>query len=107
METPFEQFAGQLASVVAGRPVKVICNDAADWRVLSAQQRFDPVTVWGFVVFNYDSATETYTPADSMQLAEAPWWYLDQYWRAPAGEKGKACRLLLRSPSSRGRRRSR
>lgn len=93
VETPFEQYAGQLASVVAGRPVKAICNGANDWGILAAQQKFDPVTVWGFVIFNYDPSTETYRPADSMQLSEAACWYLDQYWQAPVGEKGKTCRV--------------
>jgi hypothetical protein len=88
VETPFERFAGEQSSVVAGRPVKVICNGANDWGQLGAQQRFDPVTVWGFVIFNWDSTTRTYRPVDYMQLSEAACWYLDQYWRAPAGASG-------------------
>jgi hypothetical protein len=91
--TPFEQYAGQLASAVVGRPVQVSCNGANDWSVLAGQQRFDAVTVWGFVVFDYDPSTGTYRPQDSMQLSEAASWYLDQYWQAPASDKGKTCRV--------------
>ena len=92
VETPFEQFAGQQASVAAGRPVKVHCNGATDWGQLGAEQRFDPVTVWGYVVFTWDHDAEAYRPADYMELSEAACWYLDEYWRAPLGEKGKRCR---------------
>jgi hypothetical protein len=93
VETPFETFAGDLASMVAGRPVRVICNGATDWGQLAAQQRFDAVTVWGFVIFNYDALTEEYHPADYMQLSEAACWYLDQFWRSPSADKGKMCRV--------------
>jgi hypothetical protein len=93
VETQFELFVGQLAGVIAGRPVKVICNDAGEWSALSARQRLDAVTVWGFVLFDFEPSSETYRPGDTMQLAEAPCSYLDQYWRAPASEKGKTCRV--------------
>lgn len=92
VETPFESFAGKVAGVVAARPVKVICNGSSDWGQLAAQQRFDPVTVWGFVVFDRD-ASGSYRPADYMQLSEAACWYLDEYWRVPASQKGKRCRI--------------
>ena len=93
VETPFERHGAELASVIAGRPVRVICNGSTDWNQLAVQQRFDPVTVWGFVVFTYDSVTEAYRPADFMQLSEAACWYLDEYWRAPLSEKGKRCQV--------------
>ena len=96
VETPFERYAGQLASVVAGRPVRVICNSSFDWGQLAAQQGLDPITAWGFVVFTPDSATETDRPSDSMQLSEATCWYLDAYWRAPLAEKGKSCVVSTR-----------
>ena len=92
VETPFEQFADALASVVVGRPVTVSCNGANDWSTLGVQQRFDPVTVWGYVLFSWDSASAAYRPGDSMQLSEAACWYLDQYWQAPRADKGKQCR---------------
>jgi hypothetical protein len=93
VETPLEHFAGQLASAVAGRQVTVYCNGVGNWGQLAAEQRFDPVTVWGFVVFRYDAANATYVPGNDMQLSEAACWYLDQYRRAPASEKGKVCRI--------------
>jgi hypothetical protein len=96
VESAFEHFAAQLASVVAGRPVKVVCNASTDWNQLAAQQRFDPVTVWGFVNFTYDPATETFHPVDYMQLSEAVCWYLDQYWAAPLADKGQTCRSATR-----------
>lgn len=92
VETPVEQFAGAQASVAAGRPVTVSCSGANDWNELGAEQRFDPVTVWGFVVFDWDGSSSTYRPGDSMQLSEAACWYLDEYWRAPRTDKGKRCR---------------
>ena len=92
VETPFEHFASAQATAVARRPVEVYCNGANDWGQLGAQQRFGPVTVWGFVLFNWDRTAQAYRPADYMQLSEAACWYLDEYWRAPAGEKGKKCR---------------
>lgn len=92
-ESKFERYAGQLASQVAGRAVKVICNGATDWGQLAAQQRFDPVTVWGYVLFDYDPAGETFHPVNYTQLSEAACWYLDQYWAAPLGSKGKICRV--------------
>jgi hypothetical protein len=96
VESPLELFADGLASTVAGRPVKVVCNASNTWGQLAAQQRFDPVTVWGFVVFSWDAATAAFTPADYMQLSEAACWYLDEYWRAPATEKGKRCQVGTR-----------
>jgi hypothetical protein len=92
VETPFERYAGDQATVVAGRPVKVYCNGANDWGRLGAQERFDPVTVWGFVVFSWDRDAQSYRPGDYMQLSEAACRYLDEYWRAPLTEKGKRCR---------------
>jgi hypothetical protein len=92
VETPFEYLASAQASAIAGRPVEVYCNGANDWGQLGAQQRFDPVTVWGFVLFNWDRTAQAYRPVDYMQLSEAACWYLDEYWRAPRGEKGKRCR---------------
>lgn len=96
VETPFEAFAGKLASSAVARPVQVVCNGSGAWGQLAAQQRFDPVTVWGFVVFNWDATAESYRPADFMQLSEAACWYLDQYWRVPASEKGKRCQVGTR-----------
>lgn len=96
VESAFERYAGQVASRVVGRPVQVICNGATDWSQLAAQQRFDPVTVWGYVVFNYDAVTGAFHPADYMQLSEAACWYLDQYWAAPLDAKGKICRIATR-----------
>lgn len=93
VETPFESYVGGLASEVAARAVRVICNGSRDWGQLASAQRFDPVTVWGFVIFNYDTVTGAYRPADYMQLSEAACWYLDQYWRAPLAEKGKRCQI--------------
>lgn len=95
VETPFEVFAGRLATVVAARPVRVVCNGSGDWGQLAAKQKFDPVKVWGFVVFDLDDAG-SYHPADYMQLSEAACWYLDQYWRAPNGEKGKRCQIATK-----------
>ena len=91
--TPFEQFAGQAASAIVGRPVNVSCNGANDWGELASQQRFDPVTVWGFVVFTYDSSTGSLVPGDTMQLSEAACWYLDELWRAPPDQRGKICQV--------------
>ncbi len=96
VSSPLEVFAGQVASQVAGRPVGVICHGSNDWGQLAAQQKFDAVTVWGFVVFDWNAATQTYVPEDSMQLSEAACWYLDEYWRVPATEKGKRCRVGTR-----------
>ncbi len=96
VETPFESFAGRLASTVATRPVKVICNASGSWSQLAAQQRFDAVTVWGFVVFDWDPASQAYKPGDYMQLSEAACWYLDQYWRVPANQKGKTCQVGMK-----------
>ena len=93
VQSPLEVFAGQVATEVAGRPVSVVCHGSNDWVQLAAQQRFDAVTVWGFVVFDWDAPTQTYKPEDSMQLSEAACWYLDEYWRAPSAEKGKRCRV--------------
>lgn len=93
VETPFEAYAGKLATTVAARPVRVVCNGSGDWGQLASKQRFDPVTVWGFVVFDLDAATGAYRPADYMQLSEAACWYLDEYWRAPAAQKGKRCQV--------------
>jgi hypothetical protein len=94
--SPLEAFAAGLASQVAGRTVQVICNGSGEWSQLSAEQKFDPITVWGFVVFNWDETSQTYRPADYMQLSEAACWYLDQYWRAPAAQKGKRCVVQTR-----------
>ena len=96
VETPFERYAGALASVVVQRTVRVMCNGATDWGQFASQQRFDPVTVWGFVVFTYDTVAAAYHPADTMQLSEAACWYLDEYWRAPLADKGKRCRVSTR-----------
>ena len=79
--------------MIAGRPVTVACNGVAEWGELASQRRFDPATVWGFVIFTFDSVTGSYRPADDMQLAEAACWYLDQLWRAPPDERGKVCRV--------------
>jgi hypothetical protein len=96
VETPFEQYAGQLASVVAGRPVQVICNGPDDWGRLASQRRFNPASAWGFVAFDYDAATDSDAPSDSMQLSQPACWYLDEYRRAPAAEKGKLCPVQSR-----------
>jgi len=96
VEGPFETYAGQLASELSRRPVKVYCNGATDWSQLAVQQRFDPVTVWGYVLFTWDSVTETLHPADYVHLSEQACWYLDEYWGAPAEMKGKTCRLASR-----------
>jgi hypothetical protein len=96
VETPFEAFAGKLATTLATRPVKVICNGSGAWSQLAAQQRFDAVTVWGFVVFDWDAASQTYKPGDYMQLSEAACWYLDQYWRVPTNQKGKTCQVGMK-----------
>jgi hypothetical protein len=94
--SPLEAFAASLASRIAGRTVQVICNGSGEWSQLSAEQKFDPVTVWGFVVFNWDEASQAYVPADYMQLSEAACFYLDEYWRAPAAQKGKRCVVQTR-----------
>jgi hypothetical protein len=91
VETPVERHAAELASVVAGRPVRVICNGAAEWGQLAAKHRFDLTSAWGFVAFDYDA------PTDSMQLSQPACWYLDAYWRAPAAQKGKLCAVQSRT----------
>jgi hypothetical protein len=96
VETPFEHYAGQLASAVAGRPARVICNGPTDWGRLASQRRFNPASAWGFVAFDYDTPTDSYLPSDSMQLSQPACWYLDEYWRAPAAEKGKLCTVQSR-----------
>ncbi len=96
VETPLERYGAELASIVAGRPVRVICTGSAAWAQLAVRQGFDPVAVWGFVVFANDPAAEAARPPDEMHLSEAACWYLDAYWRAPAAEKGKRCRLSTR-----------
>lgn len=96
VESPVEGMAGRLASVVAGRHVEAICNDATGWGQLAAQQRFDAASAWGFVVFTYDPATGTYEPGDTMQLSEAACWYLDALRRAPPAERGKWCTSTTR-----------
>lgn len=96
VESDLETYAGKLASELAKRPVRVICNGATDWSQLAAQQRFDPVTVWGYVLFAYDSANETYKPLDYMHLSEQACWFLDQYWSAKPEAKGKICRVATR-----------
>jgi len=56
------------------------CWGDNDWGQLGAQQKFDPVTVWGFVLFNWDRTAQAYRPVDYMQLSEAACWYLDGYY---------------------------
>ena len=90
VETPFEAYAGQLAGAVAGRPVRVVCNDQDDWAGLARRYSFAPGNVWGFVLFGTETPDG---PSDEMELASAPCRYLSQYWRAPAAEKGKICRF--------------
>jgi hypothetical protein len=92
VETAFEAYASQLAAAVAGRPVRVVCNDQAGWAGLSRRYAFAPGDVWGFVLFG--ATTDPSVPADEMELAEAPCRYLDEYWHAPAREKGKICRFI-------------
>ncbi len=96
VETPFEQYAGQLASAVAGRSVRVVCNSPTDWGQLASQHQFDPPRIWGFVVLTYDESTDSYRPGDSMQLSQPACFYLNEYWRAPAAEKGKLCQAESR-----------
>lgn len=93
-ESAFERYAGQVASEIARRPVRVICNGASDWGHLAVQQRFDPVVVWGYVLFNTEG-TEL-RPVDYMHLSEQACWYLDEFWGAPTELKGKACRIATR-----------
>jgi hypothetical protein len=92
VETEFEQYAAQLASEIAQRPVKVNCNGATDWSALGAQGRFDPGTVWGYVLFYVNTVTGEMRPADYMHLSEQACWHLDRWWAAPQEAKGKMCR---------------
>ncbi len=86
-----EQSIGELASAVAGRPVRAVCNDSGEWDRLASQDRFDPATVWGFVVMDYEASTDSYRPSDSMQLSQPACFYLDEYRRVPLAEKEKVC----------------
>ena len=92
----FERNAGQIASELSGRQVRVNCNGATDWKQLASQQRFDPNVVWGYVVFSYDAASTSYVPADYMNLSEQACWYLDQYAAAPTDQRGQSCKIATR-----------
>jgi hypothetical protein len=91
VETAFEAQAGHLASAVAGRPVRVVCNGQSEWAGFARRYAFAPDGVWGFVLFGASSNPSA--PADEMELAEEPCRYLNDYWHAPAGAKGKVCRF--------------
>jgi hypothetical protein len=92
VESEFELYAGQVASEIARRSVKVNCNGANDWSALGAQQRFDPTTVWGYVLFYVNGVTGEMRPADYMHLSEQACWHLDLFRTAPPESKGKMCR---------------
>jgi hypothetical protein len=48
-QSPLEVFAGQIASSIVGRPVRVYCNGQNDWDTLAQSVGFDGSTVWGYV----------------------------------------------------------
>ncbi|HET7368672.1 MAG TPA: hypothetical protein VFI83_09930, partial [Gaiella sp.] len=48
-QSPLEVFAAQVASAIAGRPVRVYCNGQTDWDSLAQSAGFDGSRVWGYV----------------------------------------------------------
>lgn len=48
-QSPLEVLAGQVASSLAGRPVRVYCNGQTDWDTLALNAGFDGSMVWGYV----------------------------------------------------------
>jgi hypothetical protein len=48
-ETPLEELASQVASSIAGRPVRVHCNGPTDWDALAREEGFAGEEWWGYV----------------------------------------------------------
>lgn len=47
--SPLELLASRIASRIAGRSVRIVCEGDTDWRALAAQLGFDPARELGFV----------------------------------------------------------
>jgi hypothetical protein len=75
----FETAASSIASEIAGRPVRVICNSAASWNALAAERGFEADRVLGFVLFSsFDG--RNFTPLDYAQLSEHACRHADAFW---------------------------
>jgi hypothetical protein len=48
-QSPLEVLASQIASSLAGRPVRAYCNGQTDWDTLAHNVGFDGSIVWGYV----------------------------------------------------------
>lgn len=48
-QSPLEVLASQVASSLAGRPVRAYCNGQNDWDTLARDVGFDGTRVWGYV----------------------------------------------------------
>lgn len=78
-QSPLELVAGRVASTIAGRKVRVQCDDENAWQAFASEQSFDPGWVLGYVFW----------PGDTIYLAPSTCVSLEQF--AAADSKPTKC----------------